>query len=169
MACLRVLQFPDPRLKEPCQAIGGRAADWRALAHDLTDTMKHYAGCVGLAAPQAGFLVRMIVFDVGRYRKKVEGHGLQVLMDPVVIETQNPQICREGCLSVPDYTGNVARFQEVTVEGRNENGVRVVISARGLEAVVLQHELDHLEGVLFLDRVASLKTDIFRRKSYLHP
>ena len=74
------------------------------------------------------------------------------------------QVCREGCLSVPDFTGNVTRADEITVEARDPKGDKILLSTRGFESVVLQHEIDHLDGIIFLDRVSSLKTDVFRRK-----
>lgn len=140
----------------------------RGFLDRLVKTMEFYPGCVGLAAPQVGHHFRAIVVDVRRYRSPVDGHGLQVLINPVILNARFPQMNREGCLSVSDYTGNVVRHQEILVEGTNLEGKSIWIYAKGFEAVVLQHEIDHLDGLLFLDRVSSLKTDVFRRKDYLH-
>ena len=136
--------------------------------NDMVETMQFYPGCVGLAASQVGRSERVIVMDVSRYRKSVEGHGLLVLANPVILEAQNPVMSREGCLSVTDFTGNVLRYTEVLVQAWDLQGNNVQIRSKGFEAIVFQHEVDHLDGLLFLDRVSSLKTDIFRRKSYLH-
>ncbi|MBI1870979.1 MAG: peptide deformylase [Chlamydiae bacterium] len=168
MAILPVLHLPDPVLNQKSLPVLPPFHHWGPLIHDLVETMEYYPGCVGLAASQVGRLVQVIVVDVRRYRKPVKGHGLQVLLNPKILEKHLPQVSREGCLSVTDYTGNVLRYQEVLVEGLTPQGEKIEIQAEGFEAIVFQHEVDHLEGLLFLDRVSSLKTDIFRRKSFLH-
>lgn len=168
MAILPVLRFPDARLKEKSLPVEGNPERFKSFLDDLVGTLQSYPGCVGLAAPQVGRLIRAIAIDVSRYRKSVAGHGLQVLLNPAVLESQHLEMNREGCLSVSDYTGNVLRYQEILVEGVSPLGQAVQIEAQGFEAVVLQHEIDHLDGLLFLDRVSSLKTDVFRRKVYLH-
>ncbi len=168
MAILPIVHFPDPRLKKkslPVDKIDGTVS---ASINNLIETMESFPGCVGLAACQVGLLIQLLVVDVRRYRKVVPNHGLIVLMNPRLIETQEILMSREGCLSVSDYTGNVTRFHKVVVEGLNAQGQSIQIQAEGFEAIVLQHEIDHLNGMLFLDRVGSLKTDVFRRKTYLH-
>jgi len=168
MAILPVLRFPDPRLKEKSLSVKDSIQEVKPFLDDLMETLQSYPGCVGLAAPQIGCMIRAIVVDVRRYRKPVEGHGLQILLNPVILESRLSEVNREGCLSVSDYTGNVPRYQEVLVEGMDLSGKTVHIEAKGFEAVVMQHEIDHLDGLLFVDRVSSLKTDVFRRKVYLH-
>ena len=168
MAILPVLRFPDPRLKEKSLFVNESLQEIKPLLNDLVETLQSYPGCVGLAAPQVGHLIRAIVIDVRRYRKPVEGHGLVILLNPVILESRLSDMNREGCLSVSDYTGNVLRYQEVLVRGMDLSGKTVEIRAKGFEAIVMQHEIDHLDGMLFLDRVSSLKTDVFRRKVYLH-
>ena len=129
----------------------------------MLDTLRVSPG-VALAAPQIGCPVRIIVVDVSR-KKGETGHGLVVLLNPLIRHQERERIVREGCLSVPDYTGNVLRYEFAVVEGFSPDGAAVTITASGFEALAFQHELDHLDGLLFLDRIQSLDTDLFRRKS----
>ncbi len=129
----------------------------------MLDTLQASPG-VALAAPQIGRLVRIIVVDVSR-KKGEAGHGLVVLLNPCLKNQERGRIIREGCLSVPDYTGNVLRYEQTVVEGFSPEGTPVTLIASGFEALAFQHELDHLNGMLFLDRIQSLDTDLFRRKS----
>jgi peptide deformylase len=156
--------LPEHVLKVPAAAIGDERDD--ALARDLVDTMRASPACVGLAAPQIGVSRRAIAVDVTGHPKATTVHGLVVLFDPVVTESSGVVVGREGCMSVPDLTANVARATQVVVEGRTPDGQSVVISSEGFEARALQHEIDHIEGLLILDRVASLTTDVFHRKVY---
>lgn len=107
--------------------------------------------------------MNIIVVDVSR-RKGAQGHGLVVLLNPQILQQDCPRIVREGCLSLPDFTGNVRRYEQVIVEGTTAEGAQRVITTSGFEALAFQHEIDHLAGVLFLDRIESLTTDLFRRK-----
>ena len=164
-----LVYYPDPRLKMACAPAPDITDDLRAAAQDLLDTMD--AGpprTVGIAAPQIGVLSRLAIVDTSRNPKHPGGHGLLVLVNPRVAAQAGEQFFREGCLSLPDYTANIRRFQSVTVEALGLDGAVVVVEAEGFEAVVLQHEIDHLDGLLFLDRVANMKTDLFRRKG-THP
>ncbi len=159
-----VVLYPDPRLQTPCAAVTDLDKA-RAAAQDLLDTMD---ACpprtVGIAAPQIGILSRLIVVDTSRNPKHPGGSGLLILVNPRVVAHEGEQFFREGCLSLPDYTANIRRHQAVTVEALGLDGQPIHVSAEGFEAVVLQHEMDHLDGILFLDRVANVKTDLFRRK-----
>ncbi len=121
---------------------------------------------VGIAAPQIGDLRRVAVVDVSKSKlgKKQENHGLLQMVNPEIIEKEGSQVVREGCMSVPDYTGNVTRAETIVVQFLDQNQQLQVIHAAGFEAIAIQHELDHLDGFLFLDRVSSLKSDLFRRK-----
>jgi peptide deformylase len=120
---------------------------------------------VGVAAPQIGVLRRMVVVDVSKSKLgKDNNHGLLKMINPLIIEKSGSITMREGCMSVPDYTGNVTRSERIVLEFTKLSGKLRVIETCGFEAVAIQHELDHLDGLLFLDRVSSLKTDIFRRK-----
>ncbi len=138
----------------------------RSLAADLFDTMFASPSCVGVAAPQIGVSIRAFSVDVTGHKKADSCHGPFVLFNPVLILARHLELAREGCLSVPDLTGNVARATEVVVRGLTPEGETRVIEANAFEARALLHELDHLDGMLFLDRVGSLSTDVFRRKRF---
>ncbi|MDP3981259.1 MAG: peptide deformylase [Chlamydiota bacterium] len=168
MSVCPVLSVPDIRLNQKCEALDASSDISKVILHDLVDTMHHYPGCVGLAAPQIGQMVRAIVIDTRRYRKTVPSSGLIMMINPVIQSMSEQKAVREGCLSVPDFTGNVARALRISVEGMDLDAQKIRIDTEGFEAIVFQHELDHLDGFLFLDRVHSLKTDIFRRKRFLH-
>jgi len=128
----------------------------------MLDTLRASPG-VALAAPQIGCSVQIIVVDVSR-KKGETGHGLVVLLNPRIRHQERERIIREGCLSVPDYTGNVLRYEQTVVEGWSPDGAPVTLTVSGFEALAFQHELDHLSGMLFLDRIQSLDVDLFRRK-----
>ncbi len=160
-----VVLFPDPRLKAVCELVGEVDDAVRDAVQDLLETMD---ACpprtVGIAAPQIGVLSRVAIVDTSRNPKYPGGHGLLVLVNPQITATDGEQFFREGCLSLPDYTANVKRHARITVAALSLDGEPLTLDAEGFEAVVLQHEIDHLDGVLFLDRVANVKTDLFRRK-----
>lgn len=168
MAVLPILQFPNPLLKEKCAPVDGFTPEIFSAIDDLLDTMRDSPGCVGIAAPQVGVLSRILVVDVSNHKrgKQEENHGLLVLVNPEILARGGRQMVREGCMSVPDYTANVQRAQWVLVDALDRNGKQVILEAVGFEAVAVQHEADHLDGYLFLDRVSSIKTDLFRRKRY---
>jgi peptide deformylase len=168
MAVLPILQFPDPRLKEKSSPVTGVTAEVSAFIDDLLETMRAFPGCVGIAAPQVGNPSRIVAVDVSVHRRgsQEENHGLLVLVNPEVLAMGGKQLVREGCMSVPDYTANVQRAQWVLVDALSREGKQVILEAVGFEAVAIQHEVDHLDGYLFLDRVSSIKTDLFRRKRY---
>jgi peptide deformylase len=159
-----VLRYPDSRLKQPC-APGSDLAEAARVAADLLDTMRAHPRCVGLAAPQIGELVRIVAIDVTGHPKANSCAGPTVLVDPVLIHAEVDELGREGCLSIPDLTGNVRRAATIAVDARTPAGDPITIEADAFEARVIQHELDHLDGILFLDRVAS-RRDVFRRRSY---
>ena len=165
MAVRPVVLLPDSRLKRPSQPVGQVDEAALALAKDLVDTMRSRPACVGLAAPQIGVARRAFVVDVTGHRKAQSCHGEIVLFDPVVVEAEAPVLAREGCLSVPDLTGDVARASRVVVRGLAPSGELVTVEADAFEARALLHELDHLDGFLFLDRVASAHS-VYRRKVY---
>ena len=162
MAAREIVLYPDPILKQVCRPLDPRDPLGAKIARDLVDTLLAGPG-VGLAAPQIGQPYRVIVVDAGRNPKR-SGQGRFVLFNPVLRERHGRQLGREGCLSIPGYTGNVVRAAEVLVEGLDAEGHVRTVSATDYEAIVFQHELDHLDGVLFLDRIANVKTDLYRRK-----
>lgn len=161
-----ILRYPARVLKGlagPVGAIGDRE---HALATDLVDTMYDAPGCVGLAAPQIGVALRAFALDVSRARKEDPTHGLLVLFDPELLVAEGSELRREGCASVPDFTCDVRRATRVVVRGHTPEGTVRVVESEGFEGRALQHELDHLDGLLILDRVASTRTDVFRRRRY---
>ena len=159
MAVREVLRYPDRALKEVCAP--AQAERVEAVAADLEETMRSFERCVGIAAPQIGELTRVAVVDVRGHPKAETDNGLLILANPRIVEASGSEVAREGCLSLPDLTADVRRATRIVVEhvcGRFES--------EGFEARCVQHEIDHLDGILFLDRVESLVDDIFRRKSY---
>lgn len=161
-----VLQLPAPILKERAAAVEDPTdPEVRALAADLVDTMRASPACVGLAANQIGVGVRAFVVDVTGHRKARTCHGTFVLVNPELVEAGVPELAREGCMSVPDLTGDVARATFLTVRGFTPDGDERVIETDAFEARAVLHELDHLDGVVFLDRVAS-PSSVFRRRVY---
>jgi peptide deformylase len=161
-----VVRLPAPLLSRPADPVGTIDSRARELAGDLVDTMRAAGHSVGIAAPQIGVGLRAFAADVTGHRKAVSCHGLIVLFDPEVLLAAGSEMAREGCMSVPDLTGNVRRATSVVVRGTTPEGERRVIEADAFEARCLLHELDHLDGRLFLDRVTSPHTDVFRRKRY---
>lgn len=156
--------YPDPILKTVCAPVEQIDADALALAADLVDTMRAYPRCVGIAASQIGVALRAIVVDVTDHPKADSCHGRLVLFNPEVILARGAATAREGCLSIPELTGNVTRATEIVVNGKTPSGEAIVVEANAFEARALLHEIDHLDGVLFLDRVTNRETDVFRRR-----
>jgi peptide deformylase len=167
MPARTILLYPHPLLKEVCRPVAAIDREISALIEDLVDTMRAGPGSVGVAAPQIGETQRLCVVDVSESRQgRDNNHGLLVLVNPLIIHREGAAIMREGCMSVPDYTGDVERSITITVRFLDRAGDHREITASDFEAVAIQHEMDHLDGVLFLDRIASLKTGLFRRKKY---
>ncbi len=159
MAVRKILQYPDPVLKEKSAYVENFTEADGADISDLVETMRASPG-VGLAAVQVGILKRIIAVDV---TPKNPGYGLIVLVNPEITRSTGTKTVREGCLSIPEYTADIIRAEEVTVEGLNKSGERLVIESAGFEAIALQHEIDHLDGILFIDRIQSIKS-LFKRK-----
>ncbi len=165
MAVRSIRVYPDPILKQVSQPVEEVDESIVEIIQDLVDTMVDAGHSVGVAAPQIGVLRRVVVVDVSKSKLgKENNHGLLEMVNPEIIEKSGNKMMREGCMSVPDYTGNVTRAEHIVVEFSNREGQLRVIEASGFEAVAIQHEIDHLDGKLFLDRVSSLKTDLYRRK-----
>ena len=159
MAARPVLLYPDPRLKSVAAPV--QAGDAERVAAELLATMRSFERCVGIAAPQIGELVRVAVVDVTGHPKAESSNGLLVLANPRVVASEGSEVAREGCLSLPDVTANVRRATRIVVEHLGGT-----VECGGFEARAVLHELDHLDGILFLDRVESLVDDVFRRRSY---
>jgi len=167
LAVRQILHLPDPVLKRLAEEAAPEKWEWvERVADDLVETMHSFPRCVGLAAPQIGELVRIIVVDISLHPKGDPGAKEILLVNPRIVFTTGSEIAREGCLSVPDFTADVRRATEVVVEGLTRSGEARTVEASGFEARALQHEIDHLNGLLFLDRVESLSRDVFRRKNY---
>jgi len=160
-----VLALPEAVLKRRAEAVGAIDEQALALARDLIDTMRASPACVGIAAPQIGVGLRAFVIDVSGHRKARSCHGELVLFDPEVLVAEAPVHGREGCMSVPDLTGDVARATSLVVRGTGVDGAERIVQADAFEARALQHEIDHLDGLLFLDRISSADA-VFRRKVY---
>ncbi len=163
---LPVVLLPDPLLKTPCQSVHHDQVGLASFLDAMVETLYHHPRCVGLAANQVGKPWQVLVVDAARTHKPGSHHGLVVLLNPSIVHQEGQKLLREGCLSVPDYTGNVVRSTKLVVEGLDRHGKSQRLQAEGFEAVVFQHELDHLAGKLFLDRVASVTTDVYRRQNY---
>ncbi|MBI4745426.1 MAG: peptide deformylase [Deltaproteobacteria bacterium] len=161
MAILNILKYPDPILKRKADPVTQITDEVRRLIDDMAETMYEAPG-VGLAAPQIGRSARVIVIDVN---SKEEGkRELVCMVNPEIIEQRGETVWEEGCLSVPDYTADVRRAERVVVKGLDRNGKEEVIVGEGLLSIVFQHEIDHLNGVLFIDRLGPIKRDLIRRK-----
>ena len=167
MAVREVLVYPDPVLKKEAAEVSEMTDEVKNVIRDLKDTMLASGHSTGIAAPQIGSLLRIVVFDASRNKKCTKNNGLTVMINPEIIEHEGMITFREGCMSVPDFTGNVNRAQRITVNFLDEEMKPCTLNASEFEAVLIQHETDHLDGVLFLDRVISKRTDLFKRKKYV--
>ncbi len=166
MAVKDIVLYPDPVLKTVCEPVARIDESVVALVQDLVDTMVDAGHSVGVAAPQIGDPRRVVVVDVSKSKLgRDNNHGLLEMINPVILESKGSKTIREGCMSVPEYTGNVDRAESIVVQYLDRQGKELAIEASGFEAVAIQHEIDHLDGLLFLDRVSNLKTDVFRRKN----
>ena len=150
MAVLEIVKAGNPVLKQKAEPIGKVDSRLRKLLNDMAETM-YSADGVGLAAPQVGRSIRCVVIDVG------DDNGLLELIDPVITEREGSEIDSEGCLSVPNVFGDVERSAKVVVEYTNRWNKRKRLAAGGLLARCIQHELDHLEGTLFIDVAKRLR------------
>jgi peptide deformylase len=161
---LSVVRLPEPVLKRPAEEVGPITEDVRRLCIDLVETMRASPACVGLAAPQVGAGLRVFCVDVTGHKKARSCHGTVVLIDPEVVAAGPSAPGREGCMSVPDLTGEVARATDLVVRGRTPEGLERVLRVDAFEARAFLHELDHLDGLLFLDRVTGGR--LFPRRVY---
>lgn len=164
---LEVVRAPAPVLSTAGADVDPTAPSTVQLAADLVATMRVSPGCVGLAAPQVGVSARVFSVDVSEHPKTRDHHGTFVLCNAEVVEASRNEKAREGCMSVPDLTGDVKRATRLVVRGRLPGtGEEVTLTANAFEARALQHEIDHCSGLLFLDRVAGAHA-IHPRKTYL--
>ena len=165
MAVLEILTYPDPRLEQISQTVETFDDELRCFIADLEETRRAGPGAVGIAAPQVGRNQRIVIVDISSKPSK-PNHGHLVLINPEITQWEGFAVGREGCLSVPDFTGNVIRAERIVLEARNEWGRQHQYDCEGFEARAIQHEIDHLDGLLFMDRLVSRRNDLFRRKVY---
>ena len=164
---LDVVRAPHPALDQRCTEVDPCDPATVALAADLIATMEVSPGCVGLAANQVGVTARVFSLDVTTHPKTRTSHGRYVLVNPVIVAATRNERAREGCMSVPDFTGDVKRASRLTVEAFLPlTGEPVTLTTDAFEARALQHEIDHLDGMLFVDRVAGAHA-IHPRVTYL--
>ena len=161
MTLLDILTYPDKRLRNKAAPVEVVDDDVQNIIADMADTMYNAPG-MGLAAVQVGIDKRIIIYDISGPENEPK---LGVLINPVIVESEGTQLSEsEGCLSVPDFRSDVKRFERVKVEALGRNGQPVHIETDGLYAIVLQHEIDHLDGVLFIDKISALKREMYKRK-----
>jgi peptide deformylase len=160
MSIIRIYHYPEAILKVTAKPVTTFDAPLQQLVKDMAETMYAAPG-IGLAAPQVGISERVIVIDCAP--KEAPPH-LIAAINPVIIARSGERCEEEGCLSVPGYYANVSRSEQVTVTFQNLQGERCEVAAEGLLAVAFQHEIDHLDGILFVDHLSPLKRGIFRRK-----
>jgi peptide deformylase len=160
MSLKDILIYPEKRLRKKSQTVEKINKKIQKLLDDLADTMYNAPG-VGLAAPQIGENVRVLVVDIST---KEEENSLMELINPAITDSGGTQKSEEGCLSVPGFYGNITRKKKITVEAVNRDGEKFKIEAEDILARVLQHEIDHLDGILFFDKMAKLKKELFIKK-----
>lgn len=161
MTTLEILTYPDPFLQQPTRPVENIDGMLQKFIDDMAATMYSAPG-VGLAAIQVGGDKSILVYDISPPQ---EGRSLQVLINPRIISSRGEVLSEnEGCLSVPDYRADVKRATEIVVEGVDRDGNPITIETQGFPAIVLQHEIDHLNGTLFIDRLSALKRELYKRR-----
>lgn len=160
MAILEILKYPNPLLRKKCEKVDHIDSDTQRLINDMIDTM-YDANGIGLAASQVGVLSRIIVVDVSPIDQEKD---LLTIINPEIVSEEGEIEHEEGCLSLPEFRENVKRRKKVKVIGISPEGKEIMLDADGILAIALQHEIDHLNGVLLLDRVSRLKREIYKNK-----
>lgn len=158
MTLLTILEFPDPRLRTQAQPVTRFDAELKRLAADMLETMYAAPG-IGLAASQVDRHIQMLVLDVSE-----EKNTPMTIVNPRILEREGTQTCQEGCLSVPGIFADVERADRIRLAAQDVNGQAFELEAEGLLAVCIQHEMDHLQGKLFVDYLSPLKRDMVRKK-----
>lgn len=161
MSILNIIKYPDPILKKKSEPVREITQEIQRLIDEMAETMYAAPG-VGLAAPQVGRSIRVIVIDVNS--KEEQKRDLISLINPEIIERSGDIAWEEGCLSIPDYSADVKRAERVVVSGLDRDGKKRVIIGEELLSIVLQHEIDHLDGMLFIDRLGPIKRDLVKRR-----
>ena len=165
MSIIDILVYPHAQLTQVSREVEQFDAQLQQVVTNLIDTMAAAPGCVGIAAPQIGYAMRVVMVDVSS-KPDIKHHGRLILVNPENLHWEGFAVGREGCLSVPDFTGNVVRAERITLEAYDPTGQRQEYTLEGYEARAVQHEIDHLDGTLFLDRLVSRRSDLFKRKKY---
>ena len=160
MAVLDIKKYPAPVLKKKATAVSVFDEDLQKLIDDMVETMYAAPG-VGLAAPQVGISKRLAVIDIS---SRDDQHPLIVLINPRILRMAGEVEFEEGCLSIPEYTAKVKRSESLVVGAHDRNGDEVEIEADGLLAIALQHEIDHLDGFLLIDRISPIKREFFKKR-----
>ncbi|WP_372682287.1 peptide deformylase [Desulfosarcina sp.] len=158
---LDILTYPNRFLKKHTTPVENIDGDMQTIFDNMAATM-YVAPGVGLAAPQVGIGQSFIIYDIA---PREEGHDLHVLVNPKIITSEGEILSEnEGCLSVPDFRADVKRAERILVEGVDRDGNPLRFEAEGLLAIVIQHELDHLNGTLFIDHISTLKRQMYKRR-----
>ncbi len=160
MALRKIIEYPEPLLRVKAKKVDTFDEELKILVEDMAETMWEAPG-VGLAAPQVAQSVRVIVVDV---TEPGEEKHYMALINPEIVEHEGTQLDEEGCLSVPELTAQVQRYKKVTVDYQSEDGTSKQLIAEDRIAVVLQHEIDHLDGILFIDHLSPLKRNLYKKK-----
>ncbi len=161
MSTLDVITYPDKFLSRPTKPVEDIDEKIQRLIDDMAQTMYEAPG-IGLAAIQVGIDKSLIVYDIS---PREEGHSLDVLINPRIIDSEGATISKdEACLSVPDFKADVKRHAAIQVEGYDRHGKPLRFEVDGLMAIMLQHEIDHLQGKLFIDRISHLKRELYKRQ-----
>ena len=166
MAVLDILTYPEKSLMQPSKVVDHIDDELKKLTDDMGETMFIAPG-VGLAAPQVGVNKRVIVYDTNAGKKEDDGSKkeFKALINPEIITAEGSIVSEnEACLSVSDYSADVKRYETVTVTAMDIDGNQLEFTARGILAVIMQHEIDHLDGVLFIDRISVLKRAMYKKK-----
>ena len=163
MALLEIRKFPDPVLRKKTERVAKIDGALQRLIDDMVETM-HAAPGVGLAANQVGVSLRLAVIDLSMREEREKRHPLLVIINPELLSLEGSVVEEEGCLSIPDYAEKVKRAARVKVRAQDRTGKVFELEAEGLLAKALQHEIDHLNGMLFIDRLSTLKKSIFKRR-----
>ena len=156
-----IVTYPDTVLRERAEPVTDIDGKIQQLIDDMADTMYHAQNAIGLASNQVGEPCRIIMFDISA---KDAPNDLVVLLNPEIIEADGLIVNEEGCLSIIDYRADVKRSERVTVKGIDREGNPITLQKEGLAAIVLQHEIDHLNGTLFIDHISKLRRELYKRR-----
>jgi len=158
---LDILTYPDKFLKKQTAPVDNLDGAMQSVFDDMAATMYEAPG-IGLAAPQVGIGQSFLIYDIA---PREDGHDLHVLVNPRIVSSEGEILSEgEGCLSVPDFRADVKRAERILVEGVDRDGNPLRFEAEGLQAIVIQHEMDHLDGTLFIDRISALKRQMYKRR-----